>query len=143
MENTLSQRIKMLRSHFDLTQTEFARKIEITMQSVSSWERGLTNPRKSDLKKVVKSFGINKEWLIDGKGEMLNSKVTVNDFSENRESIDRVQKLERTVSELKDEIFFIKTMLKNIALNQGTANFKNASVLAGVFTQNIGRSVRA
>ena len=45
-----SEQIKELRKHLGLTQTEFAEKIGVHLQTVSRWERGEMIPRGLALK---------------------------------------------------------------------------------------------
>lgn len=66
----LTNRIKRVRTWAALNQTDFARSVGMTMRGYQSNERGLTEPSFRVLGKYIE-LGINANWLITGKGEML------------------------------------------------------------------------
>lgn len=66
----LTDRLKRARAHAGLNQTEFARQAGMTMRGYQAQERDISKPSFAILKKNVE-FGINANWLITGKGEML------------------------------------------------------------------------
>lgn len=66
----LTNRIKRVRNWTALNQTDFARLVGMTMRGYQSNERGLTEPSFRVLGKYIE-LGINANWLITGKGEML------------------------------------------------------------------------
>lgn len=60
--------IKELRNKLKLTQTEFAKKIGVTMQTVQNWEYGKSTPPASALNAIAGVFGVNRDWLLTGVG---------------------------------------------------------------------------
>lgn len=69
--NDIGIRVKLLRKEFGLTQREFANRILVTPSYLSRVENGTENPSDKVLKLVAYEFGVNKEWLLSGIGEML------------------------------------------------------------------------
>lgn len=64
----MNTRIKKLRKLLGLTQAEFAKRISVTTSRVSQWEKD-GNLSNTSIKKICSIFGVNVEWLLDGKGE--------------------------------------------------------------------------
>ncbi len=71
MDDTINNRIKLVRKHFDLTMDTFGDKIGIKKSSVSLIESGKNNPSEQTLMLICKEFGVDYLWLTTGKGEML------------------------------------------------------------------------
>lgn len=68
---TIGERIRLVRSDANLTQKEFAEKLEIKQNTVATYESGATNPSDRIISSISRLFGINREWLLTGEGEML------------------------------------------------------------------------
>lgn len=66
----MKERIKQLRSSLGLTQQKFADRLGLKRQTVAAYEIGNIEPSESTSLLICKEFGINKDWLITGKGEM-------------------------------------------------------------------------
>lgn len=62
--NTLSDKIKDLRSRETLTQEEFAKKIHVSREAVSRWEQGRGLPDIDNLKNISKAFNISLDSLL-------------------------------------------------------------------------------
>lgn len=58
--------ISCLRKEKNLTQEQFAEKMGVSINAVSKWERGLSFPDVSLLKKICEELGISIEELING-----------------------------------------------------------------------------
>ena len=68
--NTTNTRIRKLRKTLDLTQTEFARRIGTTQNSVANYETGHRNPSSSVVNNICKEFHVSETWLRTGEGGM-------------------------------------------------------------------------
>jgi len=68
--NTLNERIKKLRKELDLTQQEFADKLNIKRNTVATYETGKSNPSDAAVVLICKTFNVNETWLRTGEGEM-------------------------------------------------------------------------
>lgn len=65
--NTLfGENIRRLRKKNNLTQNEFAEKIEVSGKTVSKWEMGNTYPDRRKILKIAKVFGVRIGDLEDG-----------------------------------------------------------------------------
>lgn len=66
----LSEKIRMIREDSRLTQDEMAKRLFVTRQAVSKWERGLGYPSLDTLRLISKEFDISLNDLLDaGKEE--------------------------------------------------------------------------
>lgn len=66
----MNERIKKLRRSLDLTQQEFADRIGVKRNTIANYEIGRNEPIDSVLELIVREFGVSKQWLLDGTGEM-------------------------------------------------------------------------
>lgn len=67
----LNQRIKLLRKTLAKSQTDFAAAIGITQTSLSQIESGKNGISYDVFHALIKEFGVNPFWLMDGSGNML------------------------------------------------------------------------
>lgn len=66
----LSERIKEIRKSEKLTQTKFGDKLSVSRDVISSFESGRVEPKPIFLNYLCEIFNINKDWLLNGEGEM-------------------------------------------------------------------------
>jgi len=66
-----NNRIKEVRKHFKLTQTEFGRRVGIIQGHLTGIESGKKNVTAKTLKVICATYGVSEEWLETGNGEML------------------------------------------------------------------------
>lgn len=72
MENSLGQRVKELRMHYNLSVKEFAGKCGLSHVAIFHLENGKTvKPHRSSLQRIASIFGTTADWLLYGKNEML------------------------------------------------------------------------
>lgn len=64
-------RIKQLREEKGISQLEFAKKINLTQQSVSAYEKGIREPSLDILKTIADFFGVTTDFLL-GKSDIRN-----------------------------------------------------------------------
>lgn len=69
----MKERLTKLRKKMELTQAEFAKRIEITRSTYSNIELGNTNVTDRNVNKICNEFNINELWLRTGEGEMFKS----------------------------------------------------------------------
>ena len=80
----ISERIKLIRTHFKLSQSEFGERIGLSRGAVVNLEMNrLKNPGDQTLRYnlICREFGINEEWLRTGKGSMLSAKTEEEEFA--------------------------------------------------------------
>ena len=66
----MNSRIKQIRQYFSLSQTQFSRKIGKTAGCIAKLESGQCKISEDTLERICSSFNVNKEWLLNGTGEM-------------------------------------------------------------------------
>lgn len=66
----MNERLKILRKSLGLTQTDFGKRIGMTMQGIQKWEKGKSKPQQSTIKALISTFNVNPDWLLTGDGEM-------------------------------------------------------------------------
>ena len=75
MSNTLGDRIKRLRG--SLTQRQFAEKIDIPATTLGNYEKNKSELNFATIDLFTKTFGINTDWLIFGRGPMHSSDTPI------------------------------------------------------------------
>lgn len=66
----MKERIKAIRKQAKLSQTEFAGRLGLTQNYVSLIESGQRTPADRTIGDICREFGISKDWLLTGDGEM-------------------------------------------------------------------------
>ena len=97
MNNEIGKRIKQIRKDLSMTQSEFGNKLRLSQDQISAFELGKRNPQLDTLDLIEIHFGINKEWLINGTGEMYN------DPFENLDGPESLKELGRKIMQLPDK----------------------------------------
>lgn len=75
----MNERIKYIRNLLNLSQADFAKKIGITQSMVSLIEKDnfISN---QIIITICSVFNVNKNWLVNGEGDIFNNSVYYNDF---------------------------------------------------------------
>lgn len=60
----LSDRIKQLREQAGLSQSELARRLDVTRSSVNAWEMGLSAPTTQYIVAMAKMFHVSSDFLL-------------------------------------------------------------------------------
>lgn len=66
----MNERIKELRKALDLTQQEFADKLNIKRGAIANYEVGRNTPIDAVISLICREFNVNETWLRTGDGEM-------------------------------------------------------------------------
>lgn len=66
----LKDRIKLIRKEARLTQGEFAQKIGTVQNTITGYETGRRTPSGTVLTLICEKFGINKDWIEHGNGDI-------------------------------------------------------------------------
>lgn len=70
----MNERIKELRKALNLTQQEFADKLNIKRGAIANYEIGRNEPIDAVISLICKEFNVNENWLRNGKGEMFKER---------------------------------------------------------------------
>ena len=66
----MNERLLMLRKDLNLTQSEFAEKIQISRSHLSGLENGTRNFTERVISDICREFDVNRNWLETGIGDM-------------------------------------------------------------------------
>ena len=66
----MKDRIKAVRKHLGLNQTDFAIAIGVTRPMLATYELGKVVPRDPVLKSIAATYGVSFDWLKTGSGDM-------------------------------------------------------------------------
>lgn len=69
MEETIGQRINVVRKKLNLTLEKFGEKIGISKVSVRAIEKGINNPSEQTIKLICSVYNVEYAWLTQGVGE--------------------------------------------------------------------------
>lgn len=78
----MRKRIKELRKYTKLNQEEFADKIFLKKSAISAYENGKREIPDRVVNNICSAFNVNKDWLVNGSGEMLVDLAAETDFNE-------------------------------------------------------------
>lgn len=69
---TIGERVKAIRAHFNQTQSDFGEKIKLSQNYVWMIEQGKRTPSDRTISDICREFGVNELWLRHGEegGEM-------------------------------------------------------------------------
>lgn len=74
MSDEIGTRVKKVRLRKGISQEQFGEIIGIKKAAVSKIENGENSLSKGNLLAICRQFNVNKEWLINGNGEMFTPK---------------------------------------------------------------------
>lgn len=78
----ISERIKIVRDYYKLSQSDFAKKLGVAQNVISRYERGEVKPASDFITVLIQICTVNSNWLLTGDGEMFlyNSKKESENF---------------------------------------------------------------
>lgn len=88
----LAKRIKTLREEQEMTQTDLAKRLNITRSSVNAWEQGISTPSTQFVVELAELFGVSTDYLL---GMKKNASIDVEGLTE-------------------DDIFLIYSMVQHL-----------------------------
>lgn len=65
----MQERIKEIRKHYKLTQTEFGERIGVKGNTITGYETGIRTPSDAVIVSICREFNCNEVWLRTGEGD--------------------------------------------------------------------------
>lgn len=92
LSSVIGERIKQLRTYYALSINDFAILCGISSTALFNIEKGKRHSMQaSSINKLILTFGTTREWLLNGRGEMLpNGKVDIEEYSLMKNGMDRI-----------------------------------------------------
>lgn len=105
------ERLVKAREILGFNQSEFAKEIDLAAQSLARYEKNKVNPSVEFITKLTNMFNINSNWLLTGKGEMLQdneSKISIPDKLNSNISEKEIEILEayRKLDQKKQKLYY-------------------------------------
>ena len=114
--NTLGERLKYVRKRKDYTQDSLAEAIGVSRGVIFNLEKNKTTPQVIVINAICQTLKINKNWLMDGAGEMEN-------MAEASRSAKILEELKELVSGLsEDEQLYILDTIKALQTRLGSGS---------------------
>lgn len=66
----INDRIKELRKDLGLSQTEFGKRIGVSLSVIHNLETKITEPKPLLIEQIIKTYAVDQKWLETGEGEM-------------------------------------------------------------------------
>ncbi len=104
---SISENIKLLREKYRLSQKDLALIAGVSDKAVSTWERGLKEPRMGAIQKIADHFGIKKSNLIEDGGMDSVSSLASTNITFTPEEINIIKKYRRLTPEGKKTVLTI------------------------------------
>lgn len=109
-KNPMHKKIKMAMLESGLNQTQLAKQIGISRQSLSEWLSQCENPKIENIKKIAKATGKPINYFFENSGNFADNNSTIN-ASSDTENL-RIALVEKDVELLKKEVEIIKLKLE-------------------------------
>lgn len=81
----ISQRIQQLRHRCNMSQSELAKKLNITRSSVNAWEMGISVPSTNMIVELSHIFRVTTDYLLLGNGSSNN--ISIDDLTEDERNV--------------------------------------------------------
>lgn len=78
----MNERIKQLRKHLCLNQTDFGARIGIKQTSIANYESGTRVPLDTVVASICREFGVSEQWLRYGTGEMFPPRTRAQEIAD-------------------------------------------------------------
>ena len=104
---SISKNIKLLREKYRLSQKELAAIAGVSDKAVSTWERGLKEPRMGAIQKIADHFGIKKSNLIEDGGIQSITLASKSSIEFTQDEVEVIKKYRRLTPEGKKTVLTI------------------------------------
>jgi transcriptional regulator with XRE-family HTH domain len=137
VEETFSERLKMLRKERGWSQEDLATKMEVSPGSVGNWEMGPYEPHAKTLKKLAALLEVDVPFLL--RGEERSPTATIREQPPGYGAVNLAELL-REVEEARDSLERIAQQLRKATAKPGAA--KLVEVAAASYDQKPGARAR-
>lgn len=108
----MSKRLLLARKKLGENQANFAKGLGMKQGSYSDFERGRRDTfSESTLMLLEINFGINREWLLNGVGEMFLTTANKNEETETEKLLKTIEDQKKEIERLSDIIDKIKNLI--------------------------------
>ena len=108
----IKERFKELRKELNLNQSEFGKRLGVSKDVISNIEIGRVKPKALLIDAICNIFKVNKDWLINGNGNM---------FKDTKENIER----DELMYKIKENPLLYNVLLKISKLDSDSFTFIN------------------
>lgn len=128
--NNILTRIKLVITKTGLSDTAFAKKIDVPQGTLSNMFQRDSMPRADILESISNVFRVNASWLLTGKGEMFieNSIIESYDIHENGDQVTKIAILEAEIEALKKENSEMEAEIRKIEAENKRLDAKNRAI---------------
>ena len=77
----MQNRIKEIRKALNLTQQEFADRLNVKRGAIANYEVGKNNPSNTTISLICRVFDVDEVWLRTGQGEMFRQRTRADDIA--------------------------------------------------------------
>ena len=78
----IETRVKEMRKHLNLTQTEFGDSLGVSRDVINSYERGRVTPSQTFVELLCMKYDVNPDWLLHGDGEMFRDRTVEDELQD-------------------------------------------------------------
>ena len=102
----MNERIRMLREDKEMTRAAFGRCLGVSGDVINNLERGRVEIKDHIIKLICAEYGVNEEWLREGKGSMYIEPDTFNldEFAKSHDASDLELKIVKAYFEIDPDI---------------------------------------
>lgn len=122
MDNTLADRLKLVRKLHHLTQKDLADTMGIARSQIAGMETDKKGVSMANAIKLWKEYRIRIPWLYLGEGEMYEKEEAVSDLQEPVPSYGSTPPLKEQIQQLYQEIIHLKEVNKLLEAHIATQN---------------------
>jgi transcriptional regulator with XRE-family HTH domain len=142
MNNSVNERVKLLRTALKLNQADFCMKIGMSVPGLYRIENSDVKPRTSTLRQISNIFNVNEDWLISGTGEMFVNTIQTDEKQQNwKETAFDVLKSENEF--LKKQLSFTQELMNSLVKQFSKLDFLSGiAEMAGITECNSCNTVR-
>ena len=112
----METRVKEVRKHLGMTQTEFGDALGVSRDVINSYERGRVTPTQTLLDLLCMRYGVDPIWMETGEGEMFHKPSEAERFAE------LAAKIQSGPNEFKKRVFYALSLMSD----EGWAAFEQA-----------------